>query len=75
LLAERREQVLAYLGRLMAVDGDLVCRTERDEPAGDLGDFASRGIAQDEPVVQAHDLAVDVQDELAAFVGYVRVFG
>jgi hypothetical protein len=65
--------VLAHLGGLAAGYRDLVGRPQRHQLALDLRDLAPLGVAQDQPVAQAEDLAVHVQDGSALLVGYVGV--
>lgn len=60
-----REQVPAHLGDVLAVDGDLVSGAERGQFAVHLPGFAPNRVAEDEPVVQAQHLAINVQHPAA----------
>src|SRR5262249_35193673 len=72
-VAEGGEQVLAHLGHVLAVDGDLVGGAERGQLALHLPDLAPGRILEDEPVMQAHHLAVHVQHRLPGLVGDVGI--
>jgi hypothetical protein len=71
--AEGGEQVLAHLGHVRAADADLVGRPERGQLAVHLPGLAPGRVGEDEPVVQAHHLAIGVQHRLPGLVGDVGV--
>jgi hypothetical protein len=65
--------VLADLGGLLTGDRDLVGRAHGDQLALDLGHLPPLGVAQDQPVAQAQDLAVHLRHRPAVLVGDVGV--
>jgi hypothetical protein len=65
--------VLAHLGHVLAADGDLVGGPERGQLAVHLPDLAPGQVFEDQPVVQAQHLPVNVQDRLPGLVGDVGV--
>src|SRR5262249_31567118 len=71
--AEGGEQVLAHLGGVLPVEGELVGGAERGQLAVHLPGLAARRVAEDEPVMQAQHLAVHVQHRLPGLVGDVGV--
>ena len=71
---ERAEEVFAERGKCLSATRDFVGRAHSEEPPVDIDHLVPGQIADDQPVMQAQDLAIDLHDRLASFVHNSRVF-
>src|SRR5262252_6926017 len=71
---ERAEEVLAERGQRLSTTCDFIGRAQGHESPVDIDHLITSQIADDQPVMQAQDLAIDRKDWLASFVHDGRIF-
>src|SRR6266704_6889981 len=65
---ERAEEVFAERGKCLSATADFVGRDQGEEPPVYIDHLVPGQIADDQPVMHAQDLAINLKDGLASFV-------